>query len=142
MQVNLVVGDYFKSKVEALEFADQAADLIAWLRSKTLILGLLRDAQATVPGATITDIKTVIRAVLTRWTMHYQSYRRLCELHTVILMIVELDERQPEQHRRVITGDAKAKAKARSMIRLIKDQSFWHALAVYVTIRKHTVIEG
>ena len=131
-QVNLVVGDYFKSEAEALTFADQASDLIAWLRSKTLILALMRDVQAALPGAKISEIKTIIRAVLTRWTMHYQSYRRLRELHTTILMVVDLDENRPEEQRCVITGDTRAKTKARGMVQLIKDERFWHALAVYV----------
>lgn len=136
-----MVGDYFKSKVEALEFADQASDLIGWLRSKTLVLALLRDVQKSLPGATNSEIKTVIRAVLTRWTMHYQSYRRLRELHTVVIMVVDLDENRHEPQRLVITGDAKAKAKARAMVRLIRDQNFWHALTVYVIIKKPAVIK-
>jgi len=32
----LFVGDYIKSEVEALTSANQASDLITWLRSKTL----------------------------------------------------------------------------------------------------------
>ena len=125
-----MVGDYFKSKVKALAFADQASDLIAWLRSKTLVLALLRDVQKSLPGATNSDIKTVIRAVLTQWTMHYQSYRRLRELQTVIIMVVDLDENRPEPQRLVITGDTRAKAKAVTMVRVIRDQRFWHALTV------------
>ena len=40
VQINLMVGDYFKSKAGVLEFADQASELITWLHSKTLILAL------------------------------------------------------------------------------------------------------
>ena len=125
-----MVGDYFKSKVEALAFADQASDLIAWLCSKTLVLALLRDVQKSLPGATNSDIKTVIRAVLTRWAMHYQSYRRLRELQTVIIMVIDLNENRPEPQHLVITGDTRAKAKAVTMVRVIRDQRFWHALTV------------
>ena len=132
-QVNLVVGDYFKSEAEALSFADKASDLITWLRSKTLLLALLREVQAAVPGNK-SNIKAVIRAVLTRWTMHYQSYRRLRELHTFMIVVITIDEERPIQERRVITGDTRAKAKATEMVRLIKNPGFWHALAVYVII--------
>ena len=118
-------------------FADQASDLIAWLRSKTLVLVLLREVQASMPGATIRDIKTIVRAVLTQWTMHYQSYRRLRELHSVIVMVVDLEEKWSEQQHLVITGDTNAKIKARRMVQLIKDQNFWHALTMYVIRKTH-----
>jgi hypothetical protein len=41
MQVNLVVGDYFRSGIDVLDFTDLANTLITWLRSKTLVLALL-----------------------------------------------------------------------------------------------------
>ena len=93
-----------------------------------------------LPGARLNDFKTVIRAVLTRWTMHYQSYRRLRELQSSIALVIEVDEKRPERQRLVITGDSRVKSKAREMVMLIKDQHFWHALAVYVAIEKFVVI--
>jgi hypothetical protein len=133
-----VVGDYFKSKAEALGFADEASDLIAWLHSKTLILALLREVQAAIPGTE--GVKAIIRAVLTQWTMHYQAYRRLRELHTVIVMVVEADEKKLGKERYVITGDTRAKVKATQMVKLIKNPRFWDALSVYVIIGTFTVI--
>ena len=135
IQINLVIGDYFKSKAEALGFADEASDLIAWLRSKTLILALLREVQAALPGTN--GNKAVIRAVLTRWTMHYQAYRRLRELHTIIVMVIEADEKKSSKECFVITGDARAKAKATEMVKLIKNPKFWDALSVYVNQNIH-----
>lgn len=88
-----------------------------------------------MPGIGANNVKAIIRAILTRWTMHYQSYRRLRELRTTITMVVDMDEAQPETLRRVIAGDARSKTKAREMIRLIKDLHFWHALALYVNFR-------
>jgi hypothetical protein len=76
-QINLVVRDYFKSETKALDYTDNASDLITWLCSKTILLAMLREMQAGLPGAGLNNIKTVIRAILTCWTMHYQSYRRL-----------------------------------------------------------------
>src|SRR5882757_1282542 len=131
-----MVGDYFKSKAEALGFADQASDLIAWLRSKTLVLALLREVQAVIPRSV--GVKAVIRAVLTRWTMHYQAYRRLRELHTIIIMVVEFDEAKLPKERCIVAGDTKAKAKATEMVKLIKNLSFWDALTVYVITRIFT----
>ena len=70
VKINLVVGDYFKPKAEALEFTDEVSELIPWLWSGTLILALLREVQAALPGGT-GGIKAIIHAVLTQWTMHY-----------------------------------------------------------------------
>lgn len=111
-----------------------ASELIAWLRSKTLVLALIREVQIAIPGNTA--IKAIIRAVLTRWTMHYQSYRRLGELHAILLVVINTDDNRPIQERRLITGDTRAKAKATAMVGLIKEPGFWHALAVYVIVRR------
>ena len=73
--------------------------------------------------------------------MHYQSYRRLRELHAVIVVVVETDERRLIKERRVITGDTRAKAKATDMVQLIKNPRFWHALTVYVVFCKFLAIK-
>lgn len=56
-------------------------------------------------------VKVVIRAVLTQWTAHYQSYSGLLDLCSVLVMVVELDSRRLEKDRFVIAGDTKAKKK-------------------------------
>ena len=40
-QIHLVVGDYFESGVNVLDYTDLANALITWLQSKTLVLVLL-----------------------------------------------------------------------------------------------------
>lgn len=88
--------------------------------------------QTALPG---TDkIKAVIRAVLTRWTMHYQAYRRLRDLHDVIVVVVKDDGAKPSNERFIMTGDTRARAKAATMVDLVKNSEFWDALSVYVTI--------
>lgn len=119
-----MVGDYFKSGTSVLEFTDDATDLIGWLRSKTLLLALLRAAHMEATGVT----KAVIRAVLTRWTSHFLAYRRLLELQPSLVAIVYADEAREPSQRKIIIGDAKAKAKSRSMIAIIKNPLFWHAI--------------
>ena len=110
-----------------------ASDLISWLRSKTLVLALLREVQMALPR---TDkIKAIIRAVLTRWTMHYQAYRRLGDLQDVVVMVVKDDQNKPSNERFIMTGDARARAKAKTMVELVGNSEFWNALSVYVTIR-------
>jgi hypothetical protein len=124
-QINLVVGDYFKSDASVLEFTDQATDLITWLCSKTQVLALLREVQARLGKNTV---KAVIRAVLTRWTAHYQSYSRLLDLHSVLVVVVDMDSCRPEKDRCVVAGDAKGKKKAKDMVKIIKDDAFWRVL--------------
>lgn len=103
LQINLVVRDYFKSNAGVLQFTDAASELIVWLHSKTLILALIRGVQQALPGTE--DVKAIIRAVLTWWTMHYQAFRRLGELHDVIVMVVQDDEKKPVKDRYLVTGN-------------------------------------
>ncbi|GLB43960.1 putative protein of unknown function (DUF 659) [Lyophyllum shimeji] len=126
-QINLVVGDYFKSNTVILVYAEQATELIAWIRSKTLpVLGLIRESQIRNLGPART--KAIIRAALTRWTAHYMAFHRLVELHQTLISVIYADEALPEPDRKIVIGDAKAKAKARSMIAIIKNPTFWHSI--------------
>ncbi|EPQ51031.1 hypothetical protein GLOTRDRAFT_49718 [Gloeophyllum trabeum ATCC 11539] len=59
-QINLVVGDYFKSSEWFFTYADMANEAL-----------------------------TIIRAVLTRWTAHYLAYRRLLEVKTSLELLAE-----------------------------------------------------
>ena len=127
-QINLVVGDYFKSETLVLTFADNATELISWLRSKTQILAAMRDIQTRCGEAMA---KAVIRAVLTRWTAHYQAYARLLDLRLVLIMLIDTDSRRPEKDMCVVAGDSKAKRKARDMVTLIKNEHFWVSLLRY-----------
>ena len=127
-QINLVVGDYFKSNASVLDFTDRATELIAWLRSKTQLLALLRAIHARLGK---NAAKTVIRAVLTRWTAHYQAYARLLDLRFVLVIVVTPDKDQPENEMCIFSGDAKAKKKAKEMVALINNDDFWKALTRY-----------
>ena len=55
-------------------------------------------------------------------------------------MVIEDDEKRPVKERGVIAGDARAKAKAKEMVKLIKNPVFWGALSVYVAIRMFVMI--
>jgi hypothetical protein len=125
MQVNLVVGDYFRSGIDVLDFTDLANALITWLRSKTLVLALLRNAQLETTGTAL----AIIRAVLTRWTAHYQAYKRLLELKATLQMLVSAEAARPESKKMIITGDKKAKDHATEMLNVIMNSTFWHAIA-------------
>jgi hypothetical protein len=138
-QVNLVVGKYFKSNANVLKYTDQATQLITWLRSKTLVLAMLRKVRI---DANLTPL-SVIRAVLTRWTAHYMAYQCLLELRPALESVVANDAMQArDEDRTVITGDAKAKRTSRQMVKIIKDPLFWHTLTRFVMSESSCTISG
>ncbi|KAF8157696.1 hypothetical protein BJ912DRAFT_866740, partial [Pholiota molesta] len=120
----LVVGDYFKQASDILRDTEEASDLITWLRSKTIVLGLLTENQQQTKG----DLLTVIRAVISRWTAHLRAYERLLLIRPNLIAIVYADEAKPVTDRLIVTGDTRTKAKSTSMCNIIKNNHFWHSL--------------
>ena len=114
----MVVGDFFKSRSILLQFTEMATELIAWLRSKTRVLGHLTHS--------------VLRAVLTRWTSHYMAYRRLLQLYPTLKSILFADASRPAALKVLVSGDAKARQKAEQMVEIIENPAFWHGIASYV----------
>ena len=102
--------------------------------SKTLILALIREIQASIPRKK--TIKAVICTVLTQWTMHYQSYWRLRELCVILVIIVEANKDRLYLDHCVVTGDTKARAKATQMVQLIWNLPFWGTLTIYMMAKK------
>lgn len=124
----MIVGDYFKTKGTIfLQYSGQANELIAWLRSKTQILGLIKTA-LTSRGK---NPLSVIRPVPTRWTAYYLAYRRLLDLRTTLEFIVVDDANKQLSERQVIpaTQDRAAREKASRMVEIIKSPLFWNSLA-------------
>jgi hypothetical protein len=112
--------------VGVTKYADKATDLIAWLRSKTLVLAMLRKVRI---AANLSPL-SIIRAVLTRWTAHYMAYQCLLELRPTLESVIANDAMQTrDEDKTVVTGDAKAKRKSQQMVNIIKDPLFWHSLA-------------
>jgi hypothetical protein len=72
-QNNLIVGDFFRSNAEFLQFTDKATELIGWLQGKIYVLALLHDVQLT----NSLYVLAMIRPVLTHWTTRYLTYRCL-----------------------------------------------------------------
>jgi hypothetical protein len=99
---------------------DLANTLITWLWSKTLVLALLRNAQLETTGTAL----AIIRAVLTRWTAHYQAYKCLLELKATLQMLVSAEAARPESKKMIITGDKKAKDHATEMLNVIMNSTF------------------
>jgi len=124
------VGDYFKADSPLLRYTDKASELITWLRSKTLVLGLLAKNQKETGSSTL----AILRAILTRWTAHLRAYERLLTVRPNLVSIVYQDEARPEKDKLIITGERKAKEKAKEMCDLIKNSIFWNSLARCVFI--------
>lgn len=80
---------------------------------------------------------SVLRAVLTRWTSHFIAYCRLEELRLALQAVVKNDEQLPPARKCIMIGDARAKAKASTMIAYITDGKFWDAIVRYVYILPH-----
>jgi hypothetical protein len=91
------------------------------------VLALIRDAQTKHGRPPL----SVIRAVLTRWTAHYLAFKRLLELRKTLAYLVTEDDLKSPSQSQLITGDKKAKIKARAMVALIRDDGdvFWKAIA-------------
>jgi hypothetical protein len=56
------------------------------------------------------------------------AYRRLLEIQPMLSSIVYADEARQRDQKQLVTGDAKAKDKARKMVAIIKNQEFWFAI--------------
>ncbi|KAI0090050.1 ribonuclease H-like domain-containing protein, partial [Irpex rosettiformis] len=98
--------------------------VISWLRSKTYVLAQLQIFQEhSNPGVLP---KSVVRAVLTRWTSHFLAYQRLLFLRPYIMTMVQQDSNASESQ--IITGSSSAKAKAVEIISYLNDDKFWSAV--------------
>jgi hypothetical protein len=119
------VGDYFKANGEFTQWSGMACDVIAWLRSKSAILALIREALRDANQAE----KTVIRAQLTRWTTNYLSLGRLLVLRPVLNKVITDDEMKDDRNRIVVQGDSSSKVKAKKFVGVIRNALFWHKVA-------------
>ncbi|KAH9846789.1 hypothetical protein C2E23DRAFT_710903, partial [Lenzites betulinus] len=126
----LVVRNYFGCKAPLFEWTKQADELIKWLRSRTYLLGVLRDVQEGMPGFRGTA-KTIIRGVATRWTSHYLAYRRLLELQGALHILAN-------DPRIYLSGNEESHAKTRSMVPIIQNGLFWHSLTRYVVLHSNS----
>ncbi|KAJ7459620.1 hypothetical protein B0H11DRAFT_1736953, partial [Mycena galericulata] len=117
----LIVGDYFKANTVYMVFVDKAVELITWLRSKTLVLAFIREAQEGLGERAL----AIIRAVITRWTAHYQAFRRLQQVQSALTAL-------PPNERNFVRGDRKAREKCLAMVAIVRDASFWTAISQMV----------
>ena len=115
-----------------VQYSKMACDLISglsWLRSKTYVLAGLWDIQIQSRNLPVTIICTVI----TRWTVHCLAFRHLLELKLPLWALVNQDAMASSGQQILIPlgSTAANKRKARKMVAIIKNPTFWHSLDQY-----------
>jgi hypothetical protein len=124
-QMNLIVGDFLKLRIDCLQCVTQAVEVVKWFNNHSRALGLLRQEQVI----TYHKVLALILPVITRWTAHYLSSRRLLEVSTAIRAC---GLRHKETLLLCAGPKAEARAKATSVIAITQDNVFWTRLAKYV----------
>ena len=135
-KINLVVGDYFKVISGVfMTYTKKATELIAWLRSKSWVLALLREIQKGICLANGSNIKilSVICAVITRWTAHYLAFRCLLDLKQTLEILVSHKKEAPNGLKIIVAGNATSRKKGSEIIKIIEDSLFWHTILRFVT---------
>lgn len=117
----MIVGDYFKDNPHLKAIVNKALEVVKWFNNHGRALGILGDIQRMLS----TTILCLILPVLTRWTSHYVSVDRLLELEPSIVRTVKDFE---EELVRSVGSDRKAKAKAKKVMKIVGQTSFWMGL--------------
>lgn len=131
-QIQRVVADYFEAAklTDVFVYAKLADKVIKTLRSRTYLLGLLREIQERDLAGTNKQPKTLIKGTITRWTSNYIAYRRVLELQVPLLTLAG-DPRIYD------SGDEDSHEKVREIVNILRGEGgranalFWHGLARY-----------
>ena len=119
-QINLMVGDFLRLESRFLECVLVAQEVVQWMNSHSRALGIFRNEQRQTHP--LKKVLTLIRPVITRWTAHYLSLRRLLDVQ-ILLQTCWM------KHGATIIesagSTAEANAKAKSIERTITDPIFW-----------------
>lgn len=124
LQINLVVGDMLKVK-DYSGLVSDALDVVKWFNNHSLALGMLRLVSMEKLGREL----SLILPVITRWTSHYLSVRRLLQLENPIRHLL-LDSRE----KLLLCAGKKreAKEKAAKVLDVLGDPQFWNNLRRYI----------
>lgn len=124
-QINLIVGDYLGLKIPLLDCVPKALAVVKWTNSHSRALGLFNSEQLTTPPNR--SILALILPVITRWTAHYLSLRRLLDVE-IPMRAVWLKCRQGL----IDSAGRKAEAveKAKKIEAIVIDPLFWSKVKV------------
>ena len=105
---------------------DQAIEVIKWFNNHSRALGLLKQRMLEK----LFKVYVLILPVITRWTSHYLSCKRLLLVATAMrtLVLDFYDELV------ICAGDKREmKDKAKEILDLVNEPSFWHDLVEYAS---------
>jgi hypothetical protein len=118
-QINLIVGDYLSLKLSFQDCVPKALKVIKWMNNHSHVLGLFRQEQLY----TYQKFWALILPVITWWTAHYLSLRRLLSVEKTLrsawlkhgdIMIASAGTKSEDQ------------AKAIAVQEIIDNPRFWH----------------
>lgn len=117
-QINLIVGDYLSLRLDFLTCVPKALLVIKWMNNHSRALGIFRREQLQ----TFNKILSLILPVITRWTAHYLSLRRLLDVE----MPMKTSWMKYSQQMIECAGPkADVQQKARDIQAIVDDQQFW-----------------
>ena len=118
-QINLIVGDYLALKLPFQDCVLKALNVIKWMNNHSRALGLFRQEQLCTYQKTL----ALILSVITQWTAHYLSLRRLLTVEKAL-------KAAWIKHSDTMIASVGSKsddiAKARAVQKVIEDPEFWY----------------
>jgi hypothetical protein len=118
-QINLIVGDILRLKLDFLRAISLSLEVIKWFNGHDAALTLLRTEQKfTFNG----KFYALILPVVTRWTAHYLSTTRLLKLKGAVKSCCA----RHEDALLICAGkESKATEKAQSILDIVGNDTFW-----------------
>lgn len=120
-QINLVVGDLFKSSPVMRKVDAQMRAIANWFNTHSRPNAMMGTYQERPKPLTL------IRAVQTRWTSHFVASKRLLQL-AISLQTLVITQR--DEILETVGQDRKVQDQAKAVLATIRDSSFWHELGV------------
>jgi hypothetical protein len=117
-QINLIVGDLLSLNIPFFACVPEALEVIKWTNNHSRALGIFRREQLQ----TFNKVLALILPVITRWTAHYLSLRRLLSVEVPM----RASWMKYSQEMIACAGPkADVKKKAESIQAIVENQQFW-----------------
>lgn len=124
-QINLIVGDYLSLQIDFLTCLPKAFSVIKWMNNHSRALGLFHREQLQTYNKTL----ALILPVITRWTAHYLSLRRLLDIE---ISIRACWMKYSKEMIECAGPRADVQQKAREIQAVVEDPQFWAQVKRYV----------
>jgi hypothetical protein len=116
----LIACDVLKLRTAVVRVVDDANDVIKWINNHTRASGLLQQHMIERTG---TSLVLVLPATI-RWTSHYQSCARLCEVGDSLRSLVTAPALRA-QFLLAAGSRAKQKSEAERVLQIVEREDFW-----------------